>query len=360
MKQKYNISDYVLFSTVKALDIGKHRRWNKEQLQYLKENYGYAEWSDLLENLHPFDKEAIIAKAYMLNIKRECFGWTEDELKLLKENYETAPFDEMKKILPNKTESAIMSKASILGLVIREKWSEQDIKLLIEKYPYYTNKELLTFFPNRTEKSIMSTATKKLNLTKSDELKTRLKEENKNRLLKELKQFAEKLGRTPTSREVSKNKEMDGVLSYHRHFGSYANVCKILGLDINICLFGNEGTIFYSKNKDECLSRSETIITNYLIDNNIPYIKSEELYYKDIVDDERFGRRRFDWLINNTPVEFFGLNDKDYYIERMNYKIDLCNELNIDLIELYPEDLKNNLQGVKEKLKPYISHLQEV
>ena len=42
---------------------------------------------------------------------------------------------------------------------------------------------------------------------------------------------------------------------------------------------------------------------------------------------------------------------KDFYKVKMEEKIKICNVNEIILIDLYPEDLRYNLQGVKNKLK---------
>lgn len=356
IKHKYKISHSVLFSTVKELNINKNRRWSEEQLLYLSENYGHEDWDVLLDKLYPFDKEAIIAKSYKLKIKRECFGWTDGEIDILKSKYGEINFKDLCELLPNKTETAIMSKASKLDLKYREWWKDAEIEEFKVLYPI-TDTKLLCEKYNRSESSLISLAAN-LGLKKDESYWDIIKNDRKPEYIKKLKAFAKELGRTPTSREVNDNEEMGGILTYHRYFGSYSSACEEAGLDVNRCLFGEENVVFKSKNGDVCLSKSEMIITDFMIDNNIPYQKSEKLLYTKFIEDDRFGTRRFDWLINNSIiVEYFGMMDKNHYKERTEYKLNLCKENNVEIIELYPEDLRKGLKGVKEKLAPYINSI---
>ncbi|TWL44003.1 hypothetical protein P5637_07535 [Bacillus paralicheniformis] len=47
------------------------------------------------------------------------------------------------------------------------------------------------------------------------------------------------------------------------------------------------------------------------------------------------------------------MTDKDYYKKRANYKIEFCKKYGIPLIPLYPDDLTNNYNGLKEKFKTH-------
>jgi hypothetical protein len=353
LKRKYGYkSDSSIYRLVKEFGLPfKNNHWSEEQIQILKEKYAYESWDNLLKLLHPFRKEDIITKAYKLGLKRECYGYSDEEIKILKENYGKVSFEEIKKLLPNKTESSIMSKASKLGLVMREKWTEEEIEKLKELYPYYTNEELQKFFPNRTISSISSMATMKLNLTKASSYKEKYKEQTRQKLLQKLKDFAKELGRTPTIDEINKNKEMPGAMSYHRYFGSYTNACELAGLEVNAAIFG-KSYHYVSKNGDVCLSSKELEITNILIDNNINYEK--EVLYRDIIEDESLPLIRCDWLINDEiVVEYFGMPEKEEYQERMLEKIELCQDHDIKLIALFPEDLKRNYEGLVQKFKDF-------
>ena len=355
---KYNCGEGTIHKFINDNKIPLNtRRWTTEKIKYLKENYSFEDWDIILDSLYPFDKEAIIAKAYKLQIPRECFGWSEEEIRILIKFYENVSFSDIKNMIPDKTDSAIMTKANKLGLSMREKWSEEDIELINKLYPFYTNEELLEYFPDRTLSAISSMGTMKLNLNKSPELLLRIKDENKKKLLEDLIAFANELGRTPTTNEISENKELAGISSYTRYFGTYTDACIEADLPVNqaVYWFGEKRDPIYSKNNDNCLSIAEKIITDFMIDNGVVYEKSESLMYKNYINDDRFGRKRFDWLIDNEViVEYFGMMEQNFYRKKTEIKLKLCNDNNVKIIDLYPEDLKNNLKGIKEKLAPYI------
>jgi hypothetical protein len=350
--KKYGYSNKSsIFALIRRLGLPpRTNRWTKEKIEVLKDCYPLCEWDELLEKLQPFKKEDIITKAYKLKIKRECYGYSEEDELFLKNNYINMPIEEISKKL-KKSQASIMTKASKMGIIKMEKWSEEDIQKLIKLYPYYTNEELVPLFPNRTIVGIMSMATMKLGLKKDESfLQDKYYESEKLRLLSELITFSEELGRTPTGREINENRNMSGLMTYHRHFGSYSDACKEAGLEINSCLFGKSFHL-ESKNGDLCLSKKEKEITDLLIDNNIVYKK--EVLYKDIIG-ENIKNIRCDWLINNEViVEYFGMAEKDYYKVRMDEKITLCEEKGLKLISLERKDIKNNFHGLINKFKKH-------
>jgi hypothetical protein len=325
-------------------------RWTKEKITLLKQNYPYADWNILLEILSPFKKEDIITKAYKLKIKRECYGYSPEDEQYLIDNYDSISIKELCDKL-NKTEASIMTKANKMGLVKMEKWSNDDIEKLIKLYSYYTNEELLKFFPNRTITGISSMATMKLNLHKDEKyLSDKHYKQEKERMLKDLIKYANELERTPTCEEIQENKKLSGIASYHRIFGSYSEACQLAGLEVNANLFGSP-IHYLSKNGDLCLSKKELEITNLLIDNNIKYKK--EVLYRDILQDDELPYIRCDWLIDDVIVEYFGFPEKEDYKLRMNAKINLCKENNLQLIDLYQKDIRKKFKGLISKFAKY-------
>lgn len=348
-----------IFFLIKKLGLPpRTNQWNKEKINILKDHYPSSDWEILLELLSPFKKEDIITKAYKLKIKRECYGYSQEDEQFLKDNYTTMSVEEISEKLKKSTAS-IMTKANKLGIVKMGKWSDEDIQKLIELYPYYTNEELINFFPNRSITGMSSMATMKLNLKKDEEfLQDKYYELERMRLLSELIAFSETLGRTPTGREINENKNMSGLMTYHRHFGSYTDACKEAGLEVNYSLFGKSFHL-ESKNGDICLSKKEKEITDLLIDNNINYKK--EVLYKDILNDENMKNIRCDWLINDDIiVEYFGMAEKDYYKVRMEEKIALCQEMGLKLISLERKDIRKNFNGLINKFKQYDINIKVV
>ena len=103
---------------------------------------------------------------------------------------------------------------------------------------------------------------------------------------------------------------------------------------------------YLSKNGDLCLSGAEKKITDFLIDNNISFLK-EVPYYK-IVNDESCGKMVSDWVLGDgTVVEYFGMDRHKEYAEKMKRKIELCKRNNVVLIEIFDKEL-NNLKKIFE------------
>ncbi|WP_025912091.1 hypothetical protein [Priestia flexa] len=108
-------------------------------------------------------------------------------------------------------------------------------------------------------------------------------------------------------------------------------------------------------------SKEEALIHSYIIKNftnvNIPN-KSENLF-KNHKENESYVP---DWIINkNIIVEYFGMYDSSgtkmikNYTNKAERKIEYFNSLEgYDFIAIFPNDLKSNMQGVKNKLEVFI------
>jgi transposase len=339
--KKYGICISTLYRILKKLNLKKVRTWTDEQTNILKEKYSYEDWDILLDLLKPFNKDNIIHKAYDLKIKREIYGWTEEEVLILQNNYTTMSTKELVKLLPNKTEGSITTKAHKLGIRGREKWTEEDIKKIKEYYPIKDIKFLQEMFPSRSVKAIETMAIKILKLHKEDNYEDDIvKPKRKEMLINKLKEFANKLGRTPFRMEITNKNNMPNISTYNRNFGNFTNALKIAGLEVKHYLYGKKQTIYYSKNKDICCSIGELIITDFFIDNNITYIK--EVEYSALINDNRCGTKRFDWVINNNvPVEYFGLAGQKKYDNKIENKLSICKDNNVNLMSIYQKDLTN-------------------
>lgn len=312
----------------------KTNKWDENKLKILKDNYTNMDWDILLKLLHPFSKDDIIHKAYTLNLKRNNYYYSQEEINLIKKYYTKLSVSELKNMLPNRSEQSIMVKANKLGIISRERWSEEEIEILINYYKDETNFEVQKYLSNRSLSAIQCMAGK-LGLNK-----TYSKREFTNEyLIFKLKCLAKTLNRTPTFWDFADN-DIPSIRSYSRYFGNYKNACDEAGLDWNDN-FNRYINIFYSLNGDTCYSSAELFITNFFIENNINYKK--EFFYKDIINDERCGLKRCDWLINNNIIcEYFGLMHLDNYKIKTKEKISICEDNNISMICLYPSDLKFN------------------
>jgi len=335
-----NIS--TVYNVLKKMNVKKrNKRWTKEQINILKEKYGYEDWDILLDLLKPFNKDDIVQKAYKLGIKRNIFGWIEEEILILQNNYKSKSTKELMKLLPNKTTHAIATKANKIGLKSREKWTDEEIENIKKYYPIKDMEFLQNMFPNRSVSSIESMALKTLKLNKDDNyIEDVIKAKRKIILIEKLKEFGVELGRAPFKIEVDNSKNMPNISTYVRYFGCFTNACKLANLSVKYFRYGKNQVVYYSKNKDFCFSVGELVITNFLIDNSIKYVK--DICYHKLINDNRCGLKRFDWIINdNIPVEYFGLAGKKDYDLLSSEKILICKDNNINLIPIYHKDLNN-------------------
>lgn len=333
--------------------IKKYKNWTNEDVSNLILHYPESSWSKLLSVFPLRNKDDITQKAHSIGLKRnQNSKWSNKELDILMENYRTLSTNELINLMPNRTSYSIITKAKRMGLINREKWTKEEKEKLIRLYPISSNEELAKEFQNRTTNAILEYAQNKLYLKKSEKYFTNKKDDLRIELIQSLKELAEALGRTPYMDEVNNGSNTAGISTYIRCFGSYSSACVASGLEPNNNLFGKTN-VYYSISNDICLSKYELDITNYFIENNISYKK--EVLYREIMADERCGSRRVDWLVNeNIIVEYFGMMDKESYAERTKFKIDLCRDNNIKLIEVYPHDFINNMFGLIEKLKQII------
>lgn len=219
-------------------------------------------------------------------------------------------------------------------------WTENEKELFIKLYPYYTTRYLLQhYFPNKKRHNLANMA-HKLGIKKQ----YKARRYDKDIMLLQLKELADKLGRTPLYDELSEN-GLPSFQSYYRYFGSYKDACVQAGLQPTECLFGKSKHCMVA-NDIVCLSEKEYIITKFLLDHNIEFEKEKR--YADIINDDRCGQKRCDWYINGDIIEYFGMPEKQYYMQRIQEKRQICNDNNITLIEIYEDDI-NNLEDIFNK-----------
>ncbi|SNZ09925.1 hypothetical protein SAMN05421503_1421 [Terribacillus aidingensis] len=350
IRSKYNFtSTSAVQNRLRMLGCYKHNDWTQEEINFLKVNYSQLDWEDLLDYLS-HSKDTILHKASQLGLRRENYHWTTHELEVLRQLYISGGTRAVIEKLPHRSPYSINTKASKLGINNRIPWSNQDVITLKEVYPTSTITELLKLFPERSAISINSMANDTLELKKNKEVYSdKLKSEIKLELIENLVELSKELEKTPSIDEVNQHMSC-GAMSYFRYFDSYSAACMEAGLTPNQSLYGKSFSCI-SKNGDICDSKKELAITNYLIDEGIEYQKAT--LYKEIVDDPRLGMMKTDWVINGIPVEYFGMSDKESYRRRMEKKIRILRENNIPLVDLYPEDMKKDMLGLKTKLKKH-------
>lgn len=156
-----------------------------------------------------------------------------------------------------------------------------------------------------------------------------------NELLRELQRFHNEVGRSPTTRDTLSF----GSATFSVRFGCWNNALIAAGLSVNENIYGAK-TI--GKDGITYDSISESIIANWLYDNDIEY-KSHVPYFDKLVVDFKVG---------DVYIEFFGLPKVPEYAVKMKLKRRLCMLKGYSLIELFSEDLTHlddKLGHLKEK-----------
>ncbi len=161
-------------------------------------------------------------------------------------------------------------------------------------------------------------------------------------LIEIIKQMAKELQRIPTRREMKKSSACQKI------FGSWNNAIIAAGLTPNRSHSDRMYKRIITKAKDghSCDSASEAIIDNWLFKNKIPHRKNVPFPNSNF---------RADWAINLGKdivfVEYFGLaNDSPRYDRSIKEKKSFCKEKNLNLIEIYPQDLYPR-EFIDKKLK---------
>lgn len=165
-------------------------------------------------------------------------------------------------------------------------WTEEEKELFIKLYPYYTTRYLLQhYFPDKKRHNLANMA-HRLGIKKQ----YKARRYDKDIMLLQLKELADKLGRTPLYDELLEN-GLPSFQSYYRYFGSYKDACVQAGLQPIECLFG-KSKHWMVADDIVCLSEKEYIITKFLLDHNIEFEKEKR--YADIINDDRCGQKRCD------------------------------------------------------------------
>lgn len=344
----------------KASQLGLKRGWvwTNERDNILREYYPNYSWVIICDKLSYCNKKAIRTRAYRLKIKRIYVNknkkyknsYTQEEINFIIENKDNLTFKEMSENI-NRNPDSIERMHRKLGFEIYDVWDENEIEILKKYFPKYQTKRLKDlFFKNRSECSIKHKAhdlmLKKEDyiLDKNDKIVKNGQKKVQGNILEQLKDLSEILGRTPIHLDL-KNFNLPSFNTYARAYGSYSKACELAGLEPNYSFIGcGTRSVHRSKNNDICFSICEVIITDFFIDNNIFYKKEE--FYKDYINDKRCLAKKVDWVIGDDVfVEFFGFPKLDWYCKRMKKKISICKENNVELIDLYQEDL-NKLETI--------------
>lgn len=186
----------------------------------------------------------------------------------------------------------------------------------------------------------------------------------KNELLNLIPAFVRKCGFIPTSNAspinyaftsrlahhqwaevITAYAEMGGVEHTKKKFGSWFKALVLTNTLPNGVLATTKGIKCLAQDGHICLSLDEQRIDNWLTDHHL--LHEREPLYPSHPELNPQRRRRADWKVQDAFIEYFGLIGDEKYEKRMDEKIFLAQQLNINLIAVYPSDLTSLDQRLK-------------
>lgn len=315
--------------------IRNKNKWTEDKIEKLKEIYPTASDRELLDAFVGFDLSGIQTKASFLKIRKTIYKWSQEEIEYLKLNFKKQSCAEIALVV-GKTERQVIDATHRYKIAKNSYWSDDELIILIDNYEQMNNKELAIKI-NRPIKSIickaMDLGLKKKNFDKL----------NKDDFLEKFISYAKEVNRTPLAAEINSKKFGMSIMSIHRYFGSYRNLCKMCDLELNRSIFGSKVPVYVAKDGHTCWSKGEEIVCNFLFDHNIAHEK--EVKYSEIFNDDSL-LKICDWQTEDgTCVEFFGMKGNKYYDPKIVEKQNIFINKEKELISLFDEDL-NNLENI--------------
>ncbi|RTL01284.1 MAG: hypothetical protein EKK57_05045 [Proteobacteria bacterium] len=103
------------------MNANKTSYWSQEEIQYLIENYGFKETSEISKYLNRTG-QAIRMKAMYLNVNKKIYReWNQEDIDKLIKHYQSKTKKELLEIFPDRTWSKIKSKATNLKIARQRK-----------------------------------------------------------------------------------------------------------------------------------------------------------------------------------------------------------------------------------------------
>ena len=193
-----------------------------------------------------------------------------------------------------------------------------------------------------------------LNIVRPNLIKENLRQKyTDEELIKEFYKVKEILGKCPSFEEMKKHAKYYPCIMRWR-FGSWNNFLKTLG-EVRIyefdTTFKNKKRTFIAKDGHICRSKKEVEIDNILYELGIEH--ENEVYYPYDKTYNKNSRKRCDWKIGNTYLEYAGMLAyydiiaRKKYRKRIDEKANLCLSRGLDFLYIEP----NNLKDIKNELK---------
>lgn len=133
--------------------------------------------------------------------------------------------------------------------------------------------------------------------------------------------------------------DMGGIDHVKKKFGTWFAGLVATGALPEGVLVTARGIRCLARDGHECHSLDEQRIDDWLSSRGIPH--EREPYYPSHPTLNPAGRRRGDWRVGSTFIEYFGLAGDEQYDRKSGEKIILAAELGLSLIAIMPEDVSN-------------------
>ncbi|NJN24374.1 MAG: hypothetical protein HC810_08325 [Acaryochloridaceae cyanobacterium RL_2_7] len=133
--------------------------------------------------------------------------------------------------------------------------------------------------------------------------------------------------------------KMGGINHVKKKFGSWFKALVETGALPDGVMTTARGIRCLASDGHVCHSLDEQHIDNWLFSQKLPH--EREPYYPSHPTYNPTGKRRADWKVRDTFIEYFGLVGNEDYDKKIDEKLLLAQYCNIDLIVIYPSDLHN-------------------
>ena len=132
--------------------------------------------------------------------------------------------------------------------------------------------------------------------------------------------------------------DIGGTDHVKKKFGSWFEALARTGALPDGVLATARGIRCLAQDGHVCHSLDEQRIDDWLSTHGLPHEREPRYPAHPILNPT--GRRRADWKVLNTFIEYFGLIGEPDYDKKMAEKILLAQHCHIDLIAIYPSDLE--------------------
>jgi hypothetical protein len=132
--------------------------------------------------------------------------------------------------------------------------------------------------------------------------------------------------------------KMGGVEHVKKKFGSWFIALAKTGALPNGVLASARGIRCLAKDGHTCYSLDEQRIDDWLYTHSL--VHEREPVYPHHPNLNPSGKRRADWKVHETFIEYFGLVGDPEYEKKMSGKIILAQQFSIPLIAIYPSDIE--------------------